>query len=100
LVVEGARDAAEAETVARAIANSPLVKAAVYGQDPNWGRVTQAVGQALAGRGGPEARVSLAFDGLGPGDPGLAEVMSRDEYELAVGLGRGVAGAEMLFCDL
>jgi glutamate N-acetyltransferase / amino-acid N-acetyltransferase len=100
LVVEGARDADEAEAVARAIADSPLVKSAVYGRDPNWGRVAQAVGQALAGRGGPEARLTLAFDGLGAGDPGLAEVMGREEYDLAVGLGRGRAGAEMWFCDL
>jgi glutamate N-acetyltransferase/amino-acid N-acetyltransferase len=100
LLVEGARDPAEAEAVARAIANSPLVKAAIYGRDPNWGRVDQAVGHALAGRGGPAPRLTLAFDGLGPGDPGLAEVMAREEYDLSVGLGRGEAGAEMWFCDL
>jgi glutamate N-acetyltransferase/amino-acid N-acetyltransferase len=91
---------AEAEAAARAIANSPLVKAAVYGRDPNWGRIVQSVGHALAGRDGPEPRLSLAFDGLGPGDPGLADVMAREEYDLTVGLGRGAAGAEMWFCDL
>jgi glutamate N-acetyltransferase/amino-acid N-acetyltransferase len=100
LVVDGAVDQAEAEAVARAIANSPLVKAAVYGRDPNWGRIVQSVGHALAGRGGPQPRLSLAFDGLGAGDPGLADVMAREEYELAVRLGRGEAGAEMWFCDL
>src|SRR5207244_3522886 len=83
-----ARDDGEAETVARAIANSPLVKAAIYGRDPNWGRVAQAVGHALADRGGPEPRLSLSFDGLVPGDPELAGVMDREEYDLAVGLGR------------
>ena len=40
---------AEAERVARAIANSPLVKTALYGRDPNWGRIAQAAGMALAG---------------------------------------------------
>ncbi len=39
----------EADRVARAIANSPLVKTALYGRDPNWGRIAQAAGMALAG---------------------------------------------------
>ena len=43
------RDADEAERVARAIANSPLVKTALFGRDPNWGRIAQAAGMALAG---------------------------------------------------
>ena len=51
LAVSGARDEPEAEAVARAIADSPLVKAAFYGEDPNWGRVVQSAGQALAARG-------------------------------------------------
>ena len=45
----GGRDADEAERVARAIANSPLVKTALHGRDPNWGRIAQAAGMALAG---------------------------------------------------
>ena len=47
--VAGAADAEEAERVARAIANSPLVKTALFGRDPNWGRIAQAAGMALAG---------------------------------------------------
>lgn len=100
LVVHGARDADEAERVARAIANSPLIKAAVYGRDPNWGRVTQAVGAALAGISGAPPVVSLTFDGRAPDDPEVAEVMAREEYEMHVGLGRGGASAEVFFCDL
>lgn len=99
LVVEGGQDDAEAETVARAIGNSPLVKAAVYGRDPNWGRVTQAVGAALAGAARPPV-VSLTFDGLAPDDPGVGEVMALEEYEMRVGLGRGASSAELFFCDL
>ncbi len=45
----GRRRAEEAERVARAIANSPLVKTALFGRDPNWGRIAQAAGMALAG---------------------------------------------------
>ena len=47
--VDGAASQAEAERVARAIANSPLVKTALFGRDPNWGRIAQAAGMALAG---------------------------------------------------
>ena len=44
----GARDSERRRPIARAIGNSPLVKAAFYGEDPNWGRVVQAIGQTLA----------------------------------------------------
>lgn len=100
LLVHGAKDDAEAEHVGRAIANSPLIKAAVYGRDANWGRLTQAVGAALAGMPGPPPVPSLTFDGLEPTDEGIAEVMARDEYEMHVGLGRGEGLAEIFFCDL
>lgn len=99
LIVHGAQDAAEAETVARAIGTSPLIKAAVYGRDPNWGRVTQSVGAALAGVT-PAPDVSLTFDGLAPDDAGIGAVMDRAEYEMHVGLGRGDARAELFFSDL
>ena len=101
LLVDGAADPGEAEVVARAVADSPLVRTAVHGRDPNWGRVSQAVGQALAGRGGPEATLAIAADGVSIADPAVAEVMARPEYELRVSLGRGDAdAAEVLFCDL
>ena len=47
--MSGARDAGEAERVARAIGESTLVKTAINGRDPNWGRISQSVGQALSG---------------------------------------------------
>lgn len=100
LIVHGARDNDEAELAGRAIANSPLIKAAVFGRDPNWGRVTQAVGAALAGTAGPPPVVSLAFDGVDVGDEAVHEVMAREEYEMHVGLGRGEGTAEIFFCDL
>src|SRR3954453_14050796 len=52
--VTGAASADEAERPARAIANSPLVKAALHGRDPNWGRIVQAAGMGLAGTELPE----------------------------------------------
>ncbi len=56
--VRGAADDREAEAVARAIANSPLVKTALHGRDPNWGRIAQAAGMALAQPGSPTSASS------------------------------------------
>ncbi len=91
----GARDAEEAELVARAIANSPLVKTALHGRDPNWGRIAQAAGMALA-RAGVEDM----------GDPGPdvidAEELAAEtaEAEIAIELGRGESAAHVYFSDL
>jgi glutamate N-acetyltransferase / amino-acid N-acetyltransferase len=100
LLVTGAQDAAEADAVARAIGNSPLVKAAVFGRDPNWGRVAQATGQALAGRGGGGPAAGVYFNAVAVDDAAAADVMTLPEYEMQVELGRGDAGAELFFCDL
>jgi len=100
LMVNGGADAGEADVVARAIGNSPLVKAAIFGRDPNWGRVAQAVGHALAGRGGEVRDPTLRFEGMDADHPGVAEVMARAEYEMEVQLRRGDATAELFFCDL
>jgi glutamate N-acetyltransferase/amino-acid N-acetyltransferase len=90
--VRGAAGDEEAERVARAIANSPLVKTALGGRDPNWGRIAQAAGQALAGEELPEpGPASIDAEELG-GDG--------DEAEIAVDLGRGGATAHAYFCDL
>lgn len=82
----------EAECVARAIANSPLVKAALYGRDPNWGRIVQAAGMALAGEELPE----LGPDRIDAGELGSEAA----EVEIALRLGRGGAGAHAYFSDL
>ena len=100
VVVEGARDADEAERVARAVGDSPLVKTAIFGRDPNWGRVTQAVGAALAGRGGPFPEPHLRVDGVPFGSAEAPAVLAREEYDLRIDLGRGASGAELWACDL
>jgi glutamate N-acetyltransferase/amino-acid N-acetyltransferase len=90
--VTGAADDGEAELVARQIANSPLVKTALLGRDPNWGRIAQAAGAALAGSDITE---------LGP------DVISADELageqreaELGLKLDRGDGQAHVYFSDL
>jgi glutamate N-acetyltransferase/amino-acid N-acetyltransferase len=90
--VDGAANGGEAERVARAIANSPLVKTALFGRDPNWGRIAQAAGMALAGEEVAE---------LGP-DEIDADALAADdaEAEIAVRLGRGTSGTHVYFSDL
>lgn len=100
VVVNGARDAAEAERVARAIGESSLVKCAIFGRDPNWGRISQAVGQALSRTPGVPADLVVTLDGLALSDPGASEVMSRAEYDVEVALGRGSATYALWASDL
>jgi len=90
--VDGAASADEAERVARAIANSPLVKTALYGRDPNWGRIAQATGMALAGAELPEP----SPDWIDAAELG-AEMA---EAEIGVDLGRGEGAAHVFFSDL
>jgi glutamate N-acetyltransferase / amino-acid N-acetyltransferase len=90
--VTGAASAEEAERVARAIANSPLVKTALHGRDPNWGRIAQAAGMALAGEELPElGPAEIDASGLGSDEP---------EAELTLALDRGDGAAHVYFSDL
>jgi glutamate N-acetyltransferase / amino-acid N-acetyltransferase len=90
--VSGAADDREAERVGRAIANSPLVKTALFGRDSNWGRIAQAAGMALAGE---------ELDELGPATIDASELGSNAaEADLGLRLGRGEASAHVYFSDL
>jgi glutamate N-acetyltransferase / amino-acid N-acetyltransferase len=82
----------EAERVARAIANSPLVKTALFGRDPNWGRIAQAAGAALAG----EDLEELGAEAIDAGELG----MDVEEAEIGLRLGRGEYRAHVWFSDL
>ena len=108
VIVEGAVSTSSARKIARAIANSPLVKTAIAGEDANWGRVVMAVGKA----GEPADRDKLAiwFGDIrvaykGARDPAYDEgavsaVMKRPEISLKVTLGLGKGRDRMLTCDL
>jgi glutamate N-acetyltransferase / amino-acid N-acetyltransferase len=87
-----AASVAEAERVARAIANSPLVKTALYGRDPNWGRIAQAAGAALAG----EDLEEIGADSIDAAELG-GEL---NEAEIGLRLGRGEHRAHVWFSDL
>jgi glutamate N-acetyltransferase/amino-acid N-acetyltransferase len=90
--VTGAATSEEAERVARAIANSPLVKTALHGRDPNWGRIAQAAGMALAGEELEELGAEhIDAVGLGTDEP---------EADLSLRLRRGDASSHVYFSDL
>ncbi|MGA2756714.1 MAG: bifunctional glutamate N-acetyltransferase/amino-acid acetyltransferase ArgJ [Solirubrobacteraceae bacterium] len=93
--------------VARGVANSPLVKAALFGGDPNWGRVAQAIGAATAGRA--PLRFDIAIEGVSVARDGaaaehdaaaLAAAVARDEVLYEIELEGTGAEAELFFSDL
>ena len=109
VVVRGAASEFEADTAARTISNSSLVKTAVYGRDPNWGRIMAALGRSgIAMR---EEAVDIWIDhvkivekGLGKGkdaEAQAAEIMkTKDEFSLIVDLHEGSSEGTLMTCDL
>ena len=101
LRVQGAENAMGAERVARAIADSPLVKTAMHGGDPNWGRIISSAGAAMAGRSLPERQLMLVRSQGGRergGVPGLSAdreqmtaAVKQPEVDIELDLGLGVA---------
>ncbi len=105
IVVRGG-DARGVERVARAIADSPLVKTALHGGDPNWGRIAQALGMALPGSA--PLVFDIAIEGMQVASGGqavehdgeeLARRVLRDEVEYWVGLPGDGAETELFFSD-
>jgi len=106
-VVATGGDGEAVERAARGVANSPLVKAALNGGDPNWGRIAQAVGGALTDTA-PLA-LDIAIEGVPVcargaavrfDEPALAERVARGEVEYVVGLGGEGFETEVFFSDL
>jgi glutamate N-acetyltransferase/amino-acid N-acetyltransferase len=108
ITVEGAKNKASARRIAMSIANSPLVKTAIAGEDANWGRVVMAVGKA--GEPADRDRLSIWFNGIrvahkGARDPSydeamVSEAMKKPEIALKVALGLGKGMDRVLTCDL
>jgi len=106
--VEGAESDPSAHRIAMSIANSPLVKTAVAGEDANWGRVVMAVGKA--GEPADRDRLAIWFGDVrvavqGARDPDYSEdaasaVMRRPEITVRVDLGLGQGRARVWTCDL
>ncbi len=106
--VKNAFSPLDALRAARTVANSSLVKTALYGQDPNWGRVMAALGRAEIEM--REDQVDIWIDdvrivakGLGRGAEAeklAAEIMTRNEFSLTIDLHQGEYHERMLTCDL
>ncbi|MBV9079089.1 MAG: bifunctional glutamate N-acetyltransferase/amino-acid acetyltransferase ArgJ [Methylobacteriaceae bacterium] len=106
--IEGAESDRSAHRIAMSVANSPLVKTAIAGEDANWGRVVMAVGKA--GEPADRDRLAIWFGDVrvaaeGARDPGYDEAaataaMKKDEIRLKVDLGIGPGRARVWTCDL
>jgi glutamate N-acetyltransferase / amino-acid N-acetyltransferase len=106
VVVRGGHEQS-AETVARAIANSPLVKTALNGGDPNWGRIAQAAGAALPGTAPLDLDVAIegvqvcrAGAAVPHDEQALVRAFARPEVEFEVGLPGEGFSSEVYFSDL
>ena len=108
IIVEGAVSKASARRIALSVANSPLVKTAIAGEDANWGRVVMAVGKA--GEPANRDKLSISFNGIrvaknGARDPSYDEAevsaaMKHPKIQIKVALGLGKGRDRVLTCDL
>jgi glutamate N-acetyltransferase / amino-acid N-acetyltransferase len=108
ITVTGAETREAARTIAKSIANSPLVKTAIAGEDPNWGRIVAAVGKA--GEAADRDRLAISFGSIevardGEVSPSYREkdgaaYMQRPEIEIVVDVGVGNEAATIWTCDL
>ncbi|MGX8904904.1 bifunctional glutamate N-acetyltransferase/amino-acid acetyltransferase ArgJ [Streptomyces netropsis] len=101
--VSGARDAAQAKRVGKAVVNSPLVKTAVHGGDPNWGRVAMAVGKCSDDTDIDQEKVVIRFGDVAVYPPGRHGTGDEDEVRAAVAEQMGgsevVIGIDLAIAD-
>ena len=108
ITVSGAKSKRAAKKIAMAIANSPLVKTAIAGEDANWGRIVMAVGKA--GEEADRDKIKIAFGDVTVARDGervidyseerASQIMQQDEIEISVDLGIGKGNAKVWTCDL
>jgi glutamate N-acetyltransferase / amino-acid N-acetyltransferase len=108
VIVQGATTKNSARRIAMSVANSPLVKTAVAGEDANWGRVVMAVGKA--GEPADRDKLSISFNGIrvarrGARDPSyneaeVSEAMKSPKIQIKISLGLGKGRDRVLTCDL
>ncbi len=108
ITVNGAESDAAAKTVGLSIANSPLVKTAFAGEDPNWGRIVMAIGKA--GEAADRDKLAISFGDILVAEKGWvspdyreddgAEYMKGQDLNVTVDLGVGSGSATVWTCDL
>lgn len=107
ITVKGALTQQDAFAAAEAISHSPLVKTAIYGQDPNWGRITAAAGRS--GATVDQNKMDLYFDDVllvqngqwqgKAAEKKAADIMKEDEISIVLDLNLGQGQDQFLFCD-
>lgn len=108
ITVTGAESDASAKKIAFSIANSPLVKTAIAGEDANWGRIVMAVGKA--GEPADRDRLAIFFGDIRVAEKGMrddqysedaaSQIMKRQEIPIRVDIGLGTGKATVWTCDL
>ena len=106
--VTGAASKSSARKIAKSVANSPLVKTAIAGEDANWGRIVMAVGKA--GEPADRDRLCIKFGGVVCAEDGMraasydeaemSAIMRRQEIDISIDVGIGKASAKVWTCDL
>jgi glutamate N-acetyltransferase/amino-acid N-acetyltransferase len=107
--IKGAKDDNEASKIAKALTNSLLVKTAIFGEDPNWGRIASTIG--ASGCECDEDRLIISFEDIVVYDKGkiyfdkeiekkAAKIMQKDEFRIVCDLGIGDGSFVGYGCDL
>ena len=105
--VSGAKNTNSAKSIARSVAQSPLVKTAIYGEDPNWGRIVMAIGKSrepinkkkLKIKIGSEIVAKNGTQSLAYNESKLKNYMKNDQIIISIDLGIGKSTAKMMTCD-
>ena len=106
IIVQGAGSKTDAVKIAKSIATSMLVKTAIYGEDPNWGRIISAIGYSKADV--KEERIDIYFNNIKVVGKGMGlnksiaaqKSLSGKEITITVNLGIGKSSAKAITCDL
>jgi len=106
VIVRGARTESDAERVGKMISNSMLVKTAIYGKDPNWGRIIAAIGSSGVNVREEKIdiflnRIKVVSRGIGAGrEKAAAKVLANKKLAITVDVNSGNKTAKVLTCDL
>jgi glutamate N-acetyltransferase/amino-acid N-acetyltransferase len=113
LIVSGAQTQEQALLTAKAVINSPLVKTAIYGADPNWGRFVMAIGKVfqysvdlrdlriIFGKGAHRLQIDAGtLDRHEVPLEEISDILKRDEVHIEVVLGKGSYSERIWGCDL
>ena len=105
--VSGARNTNSAKSIARSVAQSPLVKTAIYGEDPNWGRIVMAIGKSREPINKKKLKIKIGSEIVAKNgirspaynESKLKNYMKNDQIIISIDLGIGKGTAKMMTCD-